>query len=185
MKKTAISILIAFLTLSMAACSNTNSQPASSDESMVKPDEARVESDNSTVKELEESENNAVISQFEIGDIILADGSVMREADLTAIDSSNIPIAVIAGFQEDGTAFGVGVHRSDTPLQWAADDSVGYATNFTENICIQESDFDNCSSIRKSKGYGSSGCYSHVHCKGKRIPICGSRQRKLALHGAI
>lgn len=142
MKKTAISILIAFLTLSMAACSNTNSQPASSDESMVKPDEARVESDNSTVKELEESENNAVISQFEIGDIILADGSVMKEADLTTIDSSNVPIAVIAGFQEDGTAFGVGVHRSDTPLQWAADDSAGYATNFTENICIQESDFD-------------------------------------------
>lgn len=142
MKKTAISILIVFLTLSMAACSNTNSQPASSDESIVKPDEARVEPDNSTVKELEESENNAVISQFEIGDIILADGSVMREADLTTIDSSNVPIAVIAGFQEDGTAFGVGVHRSDTPLQWAADDSAGYATNFTENICIQESDFD-------------------------------------------
>ena len=142
MKKTAISILIAFLTLTMAACSNTNSQPASSDESMVKPDEVRVESDNSTVKELEESENNAVISQFEIGDIILADGSVMKEADLTTIDSSNVPIAVIAGFQEDGTAFGVGVHRSDTPLQWAADDSAGYATNFTENICIQESDFD-------------------------------------------
>ncbi|MDO5540269.1 MAG: hypothetical protein Q4F83_09335 [Eubacteriales bacterium] len=142
MKKTAISILIAFLALSMAACSNTNSKPASSDESIVKPDEARVESDNSTVKELEESENNAVISQFEIGDIILADGSVMREADLTTIDSSNVPIAVIAGFQEDGTAFGVGVHRSDTPLQWAADDSAGYTTNFTENICIQESDFD-------------------------------------------
>ncbi|MBP3459057.1 MAG: DUF1566 domain-containing protein [Lachnospiraceae bacterium] len=142
MKKTAISILIAFLTLSMAACSSTNSQSTSSDESIVKPDEALVESDNSTVKELEESENNAVISQYEIGDIILADGSVIREADLTIIDSSNVPIAVIAGFQEDGTAFGVGVHRSDTPLQWAADDSGGYVTNFAENICIQESDFD-------------------------------------------
>lgn len=142
MKKTAISILMALLTLTMAACSNTNSRPASSDESMVKPDETRVESDHSMVTELEESENNAVISQFEIGDIILADGSVIREADLTTIDSSNVPIAVIAGFQENGTAFGIGVHRSDTPLQWAVDDSAGYATNFTENICIQESDFD-------------------------------------------
>lgn len=142
MKKTAISILTAFLTLAMVACSNTNSWPASSDESMLNPDEDFVESDNSAGKELEESENNAVISQYEIGDIILADGSVIREADLTTIDSSNVPIAVIAGFQEDGTAFGVGVHRSDTPLQWAADDSAGYATNFTENICIQESDFD-------------------------------------------
>lgn len=142
MKKTAISILIAFLTLSMAACKNTNPRPASSDESILKPDEALVESNDSTVKELEESENNAVISQYEIGDIILEDGSVIKEGNLTTIDKSNVPIAVIAGFQEDGTAFGVGVHRSDTPLQWAADDSAGYATNFTENICIQESDFD-------------------------------------------
>lgn len=130
MKKTAI--LIALLTLSMAACSNTKSQPASSDESILKPDETLVESDNSTVKELEESENNAVISQYEIGDIILADGSVMKEADLTTIDNSKVPIAVITGFQGDGTAFGVGVHRSDTPLQWAADDSAGECPkNFT------------------------------------------------------
>lgn len=141
MKKTAISILIAFLTLSMAACSSTKSQSVSSNESLLKPDEALAESGDSMIRESAENKNDYAISQYEIGDIILADGSVIREADLTTIDSSNVPIAVIAGFQEDGTAFGVGVHRSDTPLQWAADDSVGYVTNFTENVCIQESDF--------------------------------------------
>lgn len=141
MKKTAILVLIVALTFSMAACNSTNSQSAPSDESILKPDEAFVESEKSTVKETEERENNSVTSQYEIGDIILEDGSVIKEGDLTTIDKSNVPIAVIAGFQENGKAFGLGVHRSDTPLQWAADDSVGYVTNFTENACIQESDF--------------------------------------------
>lgn len=141
MKKTAILVLIAALTFSMAACNSTNSQSAPSDESILKTDEAFVESEKSTVKETEERENNSVTSQYEIGDIILEDGSVIKEGDLTTIDRSNVPIAVIAGFRENGTAFGLGVHRSDTPLQWAADDSVGYVTNFTENACIQESDF--------------------------------------------
>lgn len=141
MKKTAILVFIAVLTFSMAACNSTNPQSAPSDESILKPDEVFVESEKSTGKEMEERENNSVTSQYEIGDIILEDGSVIKEDELTTIDKSNVPIAVIAGFHEDGTAFGVGVHRSDTPLQWAADDSVGYVTNFTENACIQESDF--------------------------------------------
>ncbi|MDO5345208.1 MAG: hypothetical protein Q4E91_05640 [Lachnospiraceae bacterium] len=141
MKKTTISILAALLTLSVIACSSANSQSDSFDESKSQSDEAFVETENSVGKEKEERENDAIISQYEIGDIILADGSVIREDDFTAIDSSNVPIAVIAGFQEDGTAFGVGVHRSDTPLQWAADDTVGYGTKFTDNVCTQEPEF--------------------------------------------
>ena len=35
----------------------------------------------------------------------------------------------------------MGVHRSDEPLQWASDDSAGYAANFTDTVCTQESDF--------------------------------------------
>lgn len=139
MKKTAI--LMAFLTLSMAACSSTNSQSGTSDELSLKSGEILMESRDSTVENFAESKNNPVISHYEIGDVILADGSAIKRTDLTVIDSGNVPIAVIAGFQEDGTAFGVGVHRSDTPLQWAADDTAGYVTNFTDNICIQESDF--------------------------------------------
>ena len=61
MKKTAISILIALLTLSMAACSNTKSQPASSDESILKPDETLVESDFDFFGDIDGSDNWTVI----------------------------------------------------------------------------------------------------------------------------
>lgn len=43
---------------------------------------------------------------YAVGDIVFAEG-----------DS---PVAVIAGFMEDGSPFGIGLHRSDTPLQWAS-----------------------------------------------------------------
>lgn len=142
MKKTVVSILLAFLTLSMAACSSIASTSRSSDESSLRHDEVLVESEDYMVKESAESKNDFVSAQYEIGDIILADGSVVKEADFIIVDSSNVPIAVIAGFQEDGTALGIGVHRSDMPLQWASDDSAGYATNFTNTVCKQKSDFD-------------------------------------------
>lgn len=89
-----------------------------------------------------EGKNGFVSAQYEVGDIILGDGSAVREAELTVIDSNHIPIAVIAGFREDGTAFGIGTHRSDAPLQWAADDSAGYAASFADLVCTQKSEFD-------------------------------------------
>ena len=142
MKKTVISILLAFLILSTTACSNTKPASGSSEESSLKHDETTLESGDSIAEELAENKNDFVTAQYEIGDIILADGSMVKESDLTTVDSSNVPIAVIAGFKEDGTAFGVGVHKSDEPLQWASDDSAGYAANFTDTVCTQESDFD-------------------------------------------
>lgn len=141
MKKTVISILLALLTLSMAACSSTTSQSGSSAESSLSHNEVLTQAEDSTVEEPAESKNDAVSEQYEIGDIILADGSIVKEADLTIVDSSNVPIAVIGGFQEDGAAFGIGVHRSDAPLQWAADDSNGYATSFEDTISMQKADF--------------------------------------------
>ena len=142
MKKTVISILLAFLILSTTACSNTKPASGSSEESSLKHDETTLESGDSMAEELAENKKDSVTAQYEIGDIILSDGSIVKEADLTTVDSSNVPIAVIAGFKEDGTAFGVGVHRSDEPLQWASDDSAGYAANFTDTVCTQESDFN-------------------------------------------
>ena len=142
MKKTVFSILLAFLMISMAACSSTGSLSDVSEESSLKPDEATSESGDSMVEESAESRNDVVSAKYEIGDIIFADGSMAKEADLTTIDSGNVPIAVISGFREDGTAFGVGVHRSDVPLQWASDDSAGYTTNFTNTVCTQKSDLD-------------------------------------------
>ena len=142
MKKTVISVLLAFLMISMAACSSIRSLSDVSEESSLKSDEATPESGDSMVEESAESRNDIVSAQYEIGDIIFADGSMAKEAELTTIDSGNVPIAVIAGFREDGTTFGVGVYRSDVPLQWASDDSAGYTTNFTNTVCTQKSDFD-------------------------------------------
>lgn len=95
----------------------------------------------SMAKQSAKNKDDSVSAQYKIGDIILADGSIVKEDDLVTVDRNNVPIAIIAGFQEDGTAFGIGVHRSDTPLQWAADDSVGYTIRFTDTVCMQESDF--------------------------------------------
>lgn len=105
MKITKILISLVFLIISVTACSSTTVEKQTQSESIQK---------------------DSVSAQYVIGDIILADGSVMKETGLTTVDSSNIPIAVIAGYQEDGTAFGVGVHRSDTPLQWAEDGEKNY-----------------------------------------------------------
>ncbi|MDE7444792.1 MAG: DUF1566 domain-containing protein [Lachnospiraceae bacterium] len=137
MKKAVILVLSGFLMFSMAACSNTEIPSGSSDAPSLSSETDFVEPADS----MAENGNDIISVQYEIGDIILLDGSIVKEADLTIVDSSNVPIAVIAGFKEDGTAFGVGVHRSDEPLQWASDDSAGYAANFTDTVCTQESDF--------------------------------------------
>ena len=141
MKKAVILVLSGFLMFSMAACSNTEIPSGSSDAPSLNSETDLVETVDSMAEEPTENGNDFISEQYEIGDIILADGSMVKESDLTIVDSSNVPIAVIAGFKEDGTAFGVGVHRSDVPLQWASDNSVGYAANFTDTVCTQESDF--------------------------------------------
>lgn len=76
-------------------------------------------------------------AQYNIGDIILADGSVIAGTDFTAADSSKLPIAVIAGQNDDGTFWGVGVHRSDAPLQWAPENTAGNTTKFADIVCTQ------------------------------------------------
>lgn len=137
MMKRKISILFASLTLFVTACGNADVTSAPSDEPS--SDAVILETEDLAVLKTAES-GKASADRYEIGDIILADGSAVKAADMTALDAGNIPVAVIAGFEEDGTAFGVGVQRSRTPLQWAADDSAGYATAFTDTVCMQESD---------------------------------------------
>lgn len=85
----------------------------------------------------EEETQLSAATEYEIGDIVFADGTVGKEAELTAVDSRNLPVAVIAGFRADGTAWGVGVHRSGGPLPWAAAGTVGYGTRFSELVCTQ------------------------------------------------
>lgn len=76
-----------------------------------------------------------VPSVFAVGGIVLADGTVVEAGTLTELDAGNPPIAVLAGvFQEK--LLGVGVHRSETPLPWAAEGSFGYSARFPDLACV-------------------------------------------------
>ena len=86
-------------------------------------------------------------SRMSIGDIVFADGTIARAADLDALDNGNRPVAVIAGIRPDGAVFGVGLHRSDTPLPWAVDNSNGYVTKFKDIISTLDADNGNAASV--------------------------------------
>lgn len=68
-----------------------------------------------------DEEQNAVGGGYALGDIILADGSTVTPDSFTAIDNDNPPVAVIAVLKGDGTALGVGVHRSAECLRFEAE----------------------------------------------------------------
>ena len=82
------------------------------------------------------SSNITEKEHYEIGDIIFADTSIMKEQELTEIDNNNIPIAVIAGFKNNGTALGIGVHRSDEPLPFT--EYIKNRTNVFEGYAPQQ-----------------------------------------------
>ena len=86
----------------------------------------------------EDADNNHTV--YEIGDIILSDGSAVKT--IAALDENNLPVAVIAGFQENGAAFGIGVHRSSEPLQWAPDGTPGNSVKFTDIVCTDSAGGD-------------------------------------------
>lgn len=119
MKKGMIVILAVLLLLYPAGCGGKENGPA-----WEEPEES-VGGVDETVR-------------YAVGDMILADGSVVSVEDLTLIDSENLPVAVVAGSRADGAILGVGVHRSASPLPWAADGTVGYANKFTDLICVQD-----------------------------------------------
>ena len=79
---------------------------------------------------------------YEIGDILLTDVSVAKAAELTALNENSLPMAVIAGFRVDGTAFGIGVHRSGGPLQWVSAGTPGNSIKFTEAVCTDAAEGD-------------------------------------------
>lgn len=65
-----------------------------------------------------------------VGDIVLSDGSIVCAQSLSAWDAERFPVAVIAAVYEDGSALGLGTHRSDGPLPWASEGSAGETTRF-------------------------------------------------------
>lgn len=89
--------------------------------------------------DLPSASSGEAFSQYAIGDIILTDGSVVKAKDFTAVDDKNYPIAVIAGYKDNGKAFGIGVHRSNSPLQWATENSAGYTARVADTVCTQNS----------------------------------------------
>lgn len=98
--------------------------------------------------------------RYEVGDIILADGSAVKPSELGVLDENAPPIAVIAEIKEDGSALGVGVHRSSQPLQWASDGTTGHTAKFAEIVCTDAvtgdaSGHDNWSAICSADAQGT------------------------------
>lgn len=157
-RKNFVYILPLLFVLSISSCGNNpdknETEPLSSDFSGV------IYSEENNI----DNESETVSAQYSVGDIIFADGSAEKTENVTEINKVNPPIAVIAGFKADATAFGVGVHRSSEPLQWALDDTVGYSVNFSNTVCTQNNDMtfggdtdgtDNWSEICAIDGSGS------------------------------
>lgn len=123
-KKLMTVLLFGLVTISLMACGSKHT--------------ALSKSTDTTSSESEKSENkrkDTVAVKYEVGDIILADGSLIKEKDLSDVDDKNLPIAVIADVKEDRLALGLGVHRSSSSLQWALNGTTGEQTKFTDIVC--------------------------------------------------
>ena len=97
-------------------------------------------SDHQTIEESSPSDviGGPIALSYETGDIILVDGSRVSVEDFSEINTSNPPMAVIAGLNDNGKAIGVGVHRSGTTLQWAPEGTPGNTIKFSDTVCIQD-----------------------------------------------
>ncbi len=68
-------------------------------------------------------------SDYEIGDIVLADGTKFSVKDIEnyTADSSNPAVCVVAGFNQNGIPFGLALKKSAETLVWAPTSSAGYS----------------------------------------------------------
>lgn len=73
-------------------------------------------------------------SDYEVGEIILASGSKVKISDFESyeIDSTNPPIAVVAGFNGYGIPFAIGLRK--TSASWAKKGTLGYEKLIEETI---------------------------------------------------
>ncbi|MGI5063799.1 fibronectin type III domain-containing protein [Treponema denticola] len=74
-------------------------------------------------------------SEYTVGKIVLADKTLVDKDSYTAIDSSNPPVAIIAGLNCYGSALGIALHIGPSGLMWAKNGSTGYKTKFEGIIC--------------------------------------------------
>lgn len=77
-----------------------------------------------------ESREDSINTDYKIGDIILADGSIVKLKDFTVIDNNNLPVAVIVGLKDSDSFLGLGIYRSDECLQWIPDENNYSAFDF-------------------------------------------------------
>lgn len=127
MRKIITLILFVMTAVSLAACGSKKISTS---------DPADAASSEQEKKKTTEKDSGA--EKYEVGDIILADGSVVKEKDFSDVDRENLPIAVVADIKSDGTALGLGVHRSSDPMQWALEKTTGEQTKFTKLVCAKE-----------------------------------------------
>ena len=79
-------------------------------------------------------------TSYEVGDIILTDGTKVSVADVSTytIDETNKPVGVVAMISD---VYGVptpkviGLQKSASSLKWAPSGTIGYNTKFTDIIC--------------------------------------------------
>ncbi len=98
-----------------------------------------------------------------IGYIILADGTFVNPDEYKSIDEKNPPVAVFAGFNYNGAAIGVGLHKSSI-LSWAklksGEDLLGYRLCWEDIVSkwyFHEGYFDYSSSTRLEKVFKFEG----------------------------
>lgn len=85
-----------------------------------------------------------------VGDIIYTDGTTSsKDAELT---SGKTPVAVVAGFNENGVMFGLGLKQSSSSLMWAPENTTGCSTKFTGIIAYSDRTGIGCGSIATITG---------------------------------
>ena len=76
----------------------------------------------------------ATTNKYEIGDIILNDGTCLRR--VTSVSETNKEKAIAIIFKVDGSkAYGVGLVHNKLGLAWCLDNAKGYNKNFTDLQC--------------------------------------------------
>ena len=68
-----------------------------------------------------------------VGDIILQDLTIVSSEGY-AKNESNPAVAIVAGFNANGAAIGLGLKKSNSTLMWAKYNTTGYNTSFTDII---------------------------------------------------
>ncbi len=78
--------------------------------------------------------NNDDTELIATGDIILSDGTIVKKASYTAIDSTNPPVAVVVEHNKStNVTLGVGLYTSSEALEITPVNTYGYYLNFAES----------------------------------------------------